>query len=104
MPSVSWRRCCSRRELLHCLSKDGAAMGVVAEHIEARASGRKQHGIAGLRCFCSRSDGILERGAHLECAHTFQGYCDCGGVSPNEHRVAHLSAEGVGKHGEVLIL
>ena len=79
-------------------------MGVVAEHIEARASGRKQHGIAGLRSLCGRADGILERRAHLQGADAFQSYCDGGGVSPDEHRVADLSAEGVGKDREVLIL
>src|SRR5437762_10348793 len=65
-------------------------MAVVAEHVQARARRRQQHGVAGKRGARGRAHRFGERRAGLERAHARECARDQRGVAANEHRMAHL--------------
>ncbi len=94
---MNWLPCCSRGEFLHCLSKHGTAMCVVAEHVQTRARGGEQHHVAGLRAARGGAHCIFKRGADFHCADVTKHARNCECITTDENGVPHLAAESVGK-------
>src|SRR5580692_8199019 len=104
-----WSRSCGPRErpLRECPHRGSehlAAMVVVAEHVEASARGREQHGISGLRSRRGGAHGFGQRGGVLDRANTLERRLDGGGVAADEHGALDLAAERRGERREVLTL
>src|SRR6185312_3151183 len=100
--SRPWWSSCG--QLLHSLCEHRPAMGVVAEHVEARACGGEQHGVTGLRRLCSRAHGVLQSRAGFQGADARERFGDGGGIASNQYGVTDLSTEDVGELGKILVL
>src|SRR5262249_25583358 len=82
-----------------------AAVSVVAEHVEARARGRKQHGVAGPRLGCRGADRV-GHAARAQDPQTGprERLLDERGVAPDQHHGARRARERLAQRSEVLSL
>ncbi len=85
--------------------EDRAAVGVVAEHVEARARRGEQHRVPGLRGLRGRAHRFRQRSRDARCVHTPASACaSCARVAPDEHAWRTLPRKAAASGREVLAL